>query len=122
VADNLRRFRESLSLSQTEFGRAFGGYSQRQISSYESGEAEVPLALLLAIRARGYPFEVILGASSIDALDTVAGYLPTSQHRRALAKQLAEAVVRLLDHDAHAPEAILRSLGLPQRGIGGERQ
>lgn len=121
VADNLRQFRESLDLSQTEFGRAFGGYSQRQISSYESGEADVPLALLLEIRAKGYPFEVLLGASSTEALNKTVGSLSASQQRRALAKQLADALARLLDRDFHATDTVLRSLGLPQRGLDKEQ-
>jgi PAS domain S-box-containing protein len=121
VADNLRRFRESLDLSQTEFGRAFGGYSQRQISSYESGESEVPLALLLDIRAKGYPFEVILGASSTAALTKTVGSLSASQQRHTLAKQLADALVRLLDRDSQATDTVLRSLGVPQRAASGAR-
>jgi PAS domain S-box-containing protein len=122
VADNLRRFRESLDLSQTEFGRAFGGYSQRQISSYESGESEVPLALLLDIRAKGYPFEVILGASSTAALTKTVGALSASQQRHTLARQLADALVRLLDRDSLATDTVLHSLGLSPKSLEKEHQ
>ena len=39
-------------LSQSQFGTQFGGYSQPQISAYESGDAVIPLGLLLAIREK----------------------------------------------------------------------
>jgi hypothetical protein len=57
---NLRRFRQQLGLTQSVFGQTFGNYSQRQITSYETGEIEIPMGLLLSIRKKGYPLEVVL--------------------------------------------------------------
>src|SRR5215831_20736530 len=61
IAANLKKFRKKLNSSQEAFGKVFGEYTRRQIHSYETGESEIPIALLLAVRDKGYPVEVILG-------------------------------------------------------------
>src|SRR5215813_6559710 len=94
LAGNLRKFRQRLRLTQVAFGQAFGGYSQRQITSYETGEIEIPLGLLLSIRKKGYPLEVVLGESQTDALDKVVGYLSLSWRVHETAKRLTESVLR----------------------------
>ena len=53
IGSNLRRFRQQLRLTQSIFGQAFGGYSQRQITSYETGEIEIPMGLSYQFAIRG---------------------------------------------------------------------
>ena len=113
VVAHLRQFRDGLGLSQSEFGQTFGGYSQRQISSYESGAAEFPLDLLLAIRAKGYPLEAVLGVGSTAVIDQTVQYLSSSHAVQFLAQQLVEALGRLLDRDAQTTKQILQELGIP---------
>ena len=57
---NLRTFRKRLGLTQEDFGQRFG-FSPRQIQTYEHGAAAVPVELLLAVRAQGYPIEAVIG-------------------------------------------------------------
>ncbi len=115
---NLRRFRQQLGLTQSVFGQAFGGYSQRQITSYETGEIEIPMGLLLSIRNKGYPLEVVLGESQTDALDKVVGYLSASWKIHETAKRLTESVLRLLDRESATINSIMGRLGMAQEEDG----
>lgn len=108
---NLRRFRQQIGLTQSVFGQSFGGYSQRQITSYETGEIEIPMGLLLAIRNKGYPLEVVLGESQTDALDKIVGYLSASWKIHETAKHLTESVSRLLDRESATVSSIMNQLG-----------
>ncbi|MGE0679924.1 MAG: PAS domain S-box protein [Candidatus Binatia bacterium] len=118
---NLRRFRQQLGLTQSIFGQAFGGYSQRQITSYETGEIEIPMGLLLSIRNKGYPLEVVLGESQTDALDKIVGYLSTSWKIHETAKRLTESILRLLDRESASINSIMTQLGVtPEEDISRE--
>lgn len=118
---NLRRFRQQLGLTQSVFGQAFGGYSQRQITSYETGEIEIPMGLLLSIRNKGYPLEVVLGESQSDALDKIVGYLSTSWRIHETAKRLTESILRLLDRESATISSIMTTLGTaPEEEISRE--
>ena len=50
-------------MNQKQFGAYLGDYNQKQISSYEIGEAMVPLEVLFTLRAKGYPLEVVMGTT-----------------------------------------------------------
>jgi PAS domain S-box-containing protein len=116
LAANLRKFRQQLGLTQVAFGRAFGGYSQRQITSYETGEIEIPLGLLLSIRSSGYPLEVVLGSSQTnDALNEVISYLSTSRRAHDAARQLAENLLRILEGEGTMVTTLMSRLGIPVR-------
>jgi PAS domain S-box-containing protein len=112
LGSNLRRFRQQLGLTQSVFGQAFGGYSQRQITSYETGEIEIPMGLLLSIRNKSYPLEVVLGESQTDALDKVVGYLSASWKIHETAKRLTESVLHLLDRESATINSIMGRLGM----------
>jgi PAS domain S-box-containing protein len=114
LASNLRKFRQQLGLTQVTFGRAFGGYTQRQITSYETGEIEIPLGLLLSIRSNGYPLEVVLGESQTnDALNELIGYLSTSRRAHEAARHLAENLLRVLESENTTVGSLLSRLGIP---------
>jgi len=114
LASNLRKFRQQLGLTQIAFGQAFGGYSQRQITSYETGEIEIPLGLLLTIRSNGYPLEVVLGTGQKnDALNEVISYLSTSRRAHEAARQLAENVLRILETENITVSSLMNRLGIP---------
>jgi PAS domain S-box-containing protein len=118
---NLRRFRQQLGLTQSVFGQAFGDYSQRQITSYETGEIEIPMGLLLSIRNKGYPLEVVLGESQTDALDKIVGYLSTSWKIHETAKRLTESILRLLDRESATINSIMTKLGIaPEEDVSRE--
>ena len=112
LGSNLRRFRQQLGLTQAVFGQAFGGYSQRQITSYETGEIEIPMGLLLSIRKKGYPLEVVLGESQTDALDKIVGYLSASWKIHETAKRLTESILHLLDRESETISSIMNRLGI----------
>src|SRR5262245_60403410 len=119
LATNLRKFRQRLGLTQVAFGQAFGGYSQRQITSYETGEIEIPLGLLLSIRSNGYPLEVVLGAGQEnDALNEVVSYLSTSRRAHETARQLAENVLRILEIENSTVGSLMGRLGIPVKEEG----
>jgi PAS domain S-box-containing protein len=113
---NLREFRKSLRLSQKAFGQEFGGYSQRQINSYESGEIEIPMSLLLAIKNRGYSLDVLFAPSQADAINNAIGALATNQKTSAIMRQLLSAVLRVLDQEHVQRDEVLAQLGTPQSG------
>lgn len=119
----LRKFREQLGLTQPEFGQEFGGYHQRQISGYETGQVEIPIKLLLAIRAKGYPLDAILGSGPTAVLEKTAMYFSTVYSERRLTQQLAAAVAELLAREVTTIEQALHELNLPARELDyGEKQ
>lgn len=118
----LRDFRHTLRLSQTEFGKTFGGYSQSQISAYESGEVDISLGLILAIRAQGYPVEAVLGTGKSTVLDDTITYLPAFHPAKVLACDLIVGALQLLGQDRQAVEALLQGLGLPSKDYSEETQ
>lgn len=109
----LQKFRESLKMTQPDFGAYFGGFNQRKISTYEVGKVEIPLELLFNIREKGYPLEAILGTGSAAAIDQTVEYIATGYVARLLTAQLAEALSRLLQHDQTTIEEVLTTLERP---------
>jgi transcriptional regulator with XRE-family HTH domain len=118
----LQAFRESLGMTQPEFGARFGGYNQRQMSNYETGRAEVPLELILHIRAAGYPFEAVLGAANATVIEETVAYLAASRRERVLSRQLATTLTRLLDRDVATIERVLRAFDRPLPSLVGEQR
>lgn len=116
----LKEFRTGLRLSQAQFGAQFGGYSQPQISSYEGGDAVIPLGLLLAIRDKGYPVEAVLGGGSRDVVSKTATYLPAQHRTKLLARDLLAAALRLLTEDCQTAEELLQGLGMEAKDFMGE--
>ena len=121
LCGNLRKFRHKLKLSQKVFGQTFGDYSQRQITSYETGESEIPLGLLLRIRDAGYPLDIVLGEGKTTALDQVVGYLATSARAHDKARQSAQSICDMLANECQTIKAIMRELGLPDDLKNGAR-
>ena len=115
MGENLQRFRSQLGMAQGAFGKAFGGFSQRQVTAMETGETEIPLRLLLALREKGHSLEVILGEGASDALDATTGYLSSSQQSHSLALKLAGALLHLLTDESRTIETLLREMGIPPR-------
>jgi PAS domain S-box-containing protein len=113
LGTNLRRFRQQLGMTQITFGQAFGGYSQRQITSYETGDIEIPMGLLLAIRDKGYPLEAVLGTGPTGTLDQVVGRLSHSWKTHETARRLVESILRLLDRESATISTILQTLSVP---------
>jgi len=107
IGRNLRTLRENLGLSPKEFGKNFGKYSKDQIYNFEEGRSEVPLGLLLAIRGKGHPIEVLLGpdGASAGAISEAIGFLSLSKRKLSEAMVSAKADLSLL-------EDILNRLGL----------
>lgn len=122
VGRRLLQLRESLGMTQPDFGAYLGVFNQTQISNYERGAAVIPIELLVALRERGHPLEIILGTGMPPLVDETLKYLPASQPRRVLVEQLAEALVRLLKRDRQITEGILRTLELPARELSPEQQ
>jgi PAS domain S-box-containing protein len=118
----LQKFRESLKMTQPDFGAYFGGFNQRKISSYEVGKVEIPLELLLNIRAKGYPLEAILGTGSVEAIDHTVEYMATSYVARLLTARLAEALSRLLQHDHATIEEVLTTLERPLPALDADQR
>jgi len=79
IGKKLREEREGAQLSQAELGAKIGGRSQRLISKYESGQASIPLSVLLRIcRELGLDFRWL-----IDVLDPdLAGEFHQDEFRR----------------------------------------
>jgi len=122
VGRRLLQLRESLGMTQPDFGAYLGAFNQTQISNYERGAAVIPIELLVALRERGHPLEVILGTGMPPLVEETLTYLPASQSRRVLVEQLAEALVRLLKRDRQITEGILRTMELPARELSPEQQ
>ncbi len=119
---HLQKFRESLKMTQPEFGAYFGGYNQRKISTYERGRIEIPLGLLLNIRAKGFPWEAILGTGGTVAIDQTVEYMATSYTARVVAARLAEALTRLLHQDRATIEHVLSVLDRPIPTLDAEQR
>lgn len=113
VGTRLRAFRRQLGLSQTDFGKQFGGYNQRQIFSYESGQADIPITLLIAIHNRGYPLEAVLGTGTKAIAEDTIQYLNSSYRARHLMSRFAAVMAELLAHDQQMVDRILTELGSP---------
>ena len=70
----LATFRKKLAIQegkkiiQSDFGMRFGGYSKRQINSYESGATEVPGRLLYLIWEQGYSIDGIFSESGLSEM------------------------------------------------------
>jgi len=109
-------------MTQQEFGQHFGDYDQKQISSYERGQVELPPALLLNIRAQGYPLEAILGAGSTTVLDETIAYLAASHRDQAVARQLANTMLQLLNRNVAGIERVLREFDRPPKPVTGSQQ
>ena len=100
ISANLKEFRKRLNLSQEGFAKLFGEYTRRQIHSYETGESEIPVALLLAIRDKGYPVEVILGLPGQATLVTeIVRYLGRDMKVYASLKRLMKDALKSLEQE-----------------------
>ena len=117
LGTRLQQFRESLGMNQKEFGAYLGGYRQKQISSYEIGEAQVPLEVLLTLRAKGHPLEVVMGTGSTAVLDETLRYLAAGHRERVVARQLAEMLLHVLARDVGTIERILGELAHPPKPL-----
>jgi transcriptional regulator with XRE-family HTH domain len=122
MPERLKRFRESLGMTQPQFGREFGGYNQRQMSSYETGQNDVPLELLLAIRAKGYPLEAILGRSPTAVLEKTATYFSAMRGKRLIAQRLAAALAAVLAQDIAVIDQAVEELHVPVRELDSNEQ
>jgi hypothetical protein len=71
-------------INQDMFGEMFGGYSLRSISSYESGDSEMPGPLLYAIWQAGGSVDGIFGYLEIDEQ---AGIKLADRHRFTIARK-----------------------------------
>jgi transcriptional regulator with XRE-family HTH domain len=118
----LRAFRDRLGLTQAAFGHTFGGYSARQITSYERGQIEIPLKLLLAIHAKGYLLEAVFGTGPDALLDETVQYLTASYPERTLLVELVAAVLRLVVRDRATIERVLHELELPLKAVTTEQK
>jgi PAS domain S-box-containing protein len=114
VAGRLREFRKTLNLSQKAFGQTFGEYSQRQMNSYESGETEIPIGLLLAMKNKGYSLDVVLAPSRGDIFNRLMEQLSLSAKTRGVVQQLLEALSRILTQEQQTLDILLKKLGLPR--------
>jgi PAS domain S-box-containing protein len=117
LGTRLQQFRESLGMNQKQFGAYLGDYNQKQISSYEIGEAMVPLEVLLTLRAKGHPLEVVLGTGSTAVLDETLRYFAASHRERVVARQLAETLLHVLARDVGTIEHILGELAHPPKPL-----
>jgi PAS domain S-box-containing protein len=122
IGARLRDLRKQLDLTQAEFGRQFGGFNQRQIFSYESGEADVPLTLLLAIHARGYPLEEVLGVGTKSITETTIQYFSATYRARVVLRRLIDTAAQLLERDQETVEHALEELGIPLKELTPEQR
>jgi hypothetical protein len=122
VGQRLQRLREWLRMTQAEFGAYVGEYNQQQISNCETGRVEVPLDLLLRIRAKGHPLEVVLGEGSTEALEETVIYLAAGYRERLMSQQLARVLHGLLDRDVARIERVLRAVDRPFSPLSPEQR
>jgi len=122
IGARLRALRKQLDLTQAEFGQQFGGYNQRQIFSYETGEADIPITLLLAIHARGYPLEEVLGTRTKSITDTTIQYFSASYRARTVLRRLLDTAAALLGRDQETVEQTLADLGIPLKELTPEQR
>jgi PAS domain S-box-containing protein len=117
MPERLRKFRESLRLTQPEFGRLFAGasgpFNARQISSYETGDAVIPTELLLAMHAKGYPLAGVLGATPPGVVEKTVGYFANKQAELEMICRLLDVVVRSAHRERATIAACLDELRLP---------
>jgi|KBSMisStandDraft_5_1062788.scaffolds.fasta_scaffold22222_2 transcriptional regulator with XRE-family HTH domain len=112
VKVNLRRFRKSLAISEEDFGRAFGNYTRRQINSYERGESEIPIGLLLAIQEKGYLLTVIFGTEARSGrVARLLGHLPRVLKVHRDLRKLTQSILRTLDDEDRVLEKMLLRAG-----------
>jgi DNA-binding transcriptional regulator YiaG len=52
-ADGLRKIRQTLSMTQTEFGTYLGGSPLRTIQDWESGKNKIPTTVVEILRLKG---------------------------------------------------------------------
>ena len=109
-------------MTQAEFGAYFGNFNQQQVSNYETGRVELPIELLLSLRAHGYPLDVVLGEGSTEALEETIVYLTASYRERVVSRQLASVLTQLLDRDVAKIERALREVGRPIPPLVGEQK
>jgi transcriptional regulator with XRE-family HTH domain len=109
IQANLKAFRKRLNASQETFGKAFGEYTRRQIHSYETGESEIPIALLLAIRDQGYPVEVLLGPPEQATLVIeIVRYLSHDMNFHASLKRLMQDALKSLEQEEQTVANLLQ--------------
>jgi PAS domain S-box-containing protein len=104
----LKMFREGLNMTQAEFGRYLGEFDQERISTYERGVATIPIALILAIRAKGHPFEAVLGTGPAAVLHHTAQYLRRTHQDRVLTRELLRLTLELVQKDCARIEQALQ--------------
>ena len=80
------------------------------------------MALLLNIRAQGYPLEAILGAGSTRVLDDTIAYLAASHRDQAVARQLADTMLQLLNRNVAGIERVLREFDRPPKPVSGSQK
>jgi PAS domain S-box-containing protein len=117
MAERLRKFRERLGMTQKEFGHHFGKYKTTQISTYETGVVTIPTGLLVAIWAKGFPVEVVFGATPTEIIEKTATYFSASLADRRFSRKVLESVVQRLQHDEELIIQALGELGLPAYGL-----
>src|SRR5262249_13757025 len=90
-------------------GKVFGEYTRRQIHSYETGESEIPIALLLAVRDKGYPVEVILGPTEQATLVTeIVEYLSHHMKIHASLRRLMDEASKTLEQEEKTLTTLLQ--------------
>jgi len=104
----LKMFREGLNMTQAEFGRYLGEFDQERISTYERGVATIPIALILAIRTKGHPFEAVLGTGPAAVLHHTAQYLRRTHQDRVLTRELLRLTLELVQKDCARIEQALQ--------------
>jgi len=122
IGARLRALRKQLDLTQAEFGQQFGGFNQRQIFSYETGESDIPITLLLAIHARGYPLEEVLGSGTKSITETTIQYFSASYRARVVLRRLIDTAAQLLGRDQETVEHTLADLGIPLKDLTPEQR
>lgn len=95
----LKNFRLKLALAtdqkkitQAQFGELFGGYNQRQIASYETGENEIPARLFYLIWEAGYSIDDIFSEHAI-AVPPDDGPKPSLGKHKPLAGRIINAAL-----------------------------
>jgi hypothetical protein len=76
----------------------------------------------LNIRAKGYPLEAVLGTGSTTVLDDTIAYLSASHRDHAVARQLAETMLQLLNRNVTGIERVLREFDRPPQPVTGSQK
>ena len=82
------------------------------MNSYESGETEIPIGLLLAMKNKGYSLDVVLAPSRGDIFNRLMEQLSLSAKTRGVVQQLLEALSRILTQEQRTLDILLKKLGL----------